>query len=248
MKQDSQHAKHLAALLKRLKSQYSPEEPPPRDPTLQMVVSFLQWQASRKQAEKALERIMAVMVDVNDLRVSLEHEVLDALGEDYPLARERIARLREALNEVYVREHAVEMRSIAGKGKKEQRNYLDTLPGMVPYVAAEVMLLSFGGHAAPVDHKLVGLLVKEDVLEPGTEPDAAEGSLQRMIKADDGLQAHLLLQAWSDDKGKLEPAASPGMAAVGAAGKTTPKPAQKSTRTKTTKRTTASTARRSKKK
>lgn len=245
-----QHAKKLASLLKRLRSQYTPEEPPPRDPTLQMVVSFLQWQATRKLAEDAVARIMDVMVDVNDLRVSLEHEILHGLGEDYPQARERIARMREALNEVYVREHAVEMRSIAGRNKKEQRAYLDSLPGMVPYVAAQVLLLSFGGHAVPVDGRLLPLLEAEGVVDEGTSAEQAEASLQRMIKADENLQDHLLLQAWADDKGgKFKPATS---TAAAARTKKTTKKTTKATTKRTTKKTTkavaATASRRAKKK
>ncbi|HEX7010403.1 MAG TPA: hypothetical protein VF184_10500 [Phycisphaeraceae bacterium] len=215
MKQDSPQAKHLVALLKRLGAAHSVELPPQRDPVTQMVVSFLQWEATRKQAEKALERLLGVMVDINELRVSFEHEILDALGRDYPRAQERVARMRESLNEVYRREHAMEMRSIAGKNKKEQRAYLDTLPGITPYVAAQVMLLSLGGHALPVDQKLVALLASEKVVEPDTPPEQAEAQLLRQIKADQTLHVHLLLQAWSDATKSVPTASGAGARASG---------------------------------
>lgn len=215
MKQDSPQAKHLVALLKRLGAAYSAELPPQRDPVTQMVVSFLQWEATRKQAEQAIERLLGVMVDINELRVSFEHEILDALGRDYPRAQERVARMRESLNEVYRREHAMEMRSLAGKNKKEQRAYLDTLPGITPYVAAQVMLLSLGGHALPVDQKLVALLASEGVVEPDTPPEQAEAQLLRQIKADQTLHVHLLLQAWSDATKSVPAASGAGARASG---------------------------------
>ena len=247
MKQDSNEAKQLAALLKRLSSKYKPEAPPACDPVMQMVVGFMQWNATFEQADQAVNRLMAEVVDVNDLRVSLEYELLASLGEDYPQSHERIARLREALNEIYVREHAMEMRSVASQGKKDQRHYLDTLPGMTPYVAALVMLLSFGGHAVAVDDKLAAMLVEEGVLEAGTTPEEAEAKLQRMIKADDAVETHLLLQAWADDspmpKGALaETAAAEAAATQTPAAKTTKssksgKPAASKT-TKTAKKAT----------
>lgn len=197
MKPDN-HAKALAGLLKKLRGKYKTEPPPPRDPVTQLVVGFLQWEAGGEEAEQALERIMAHMVDTNDLRISLDHEILHFLGADYPLAHERVARMRESLNEVYRREHAMELHSISGKSKKDQRAYMDSLPGMTPYVSALVMLLAYGAHAMPVDHKLAALLAKEGAIERGMEPAEAENHLLRHIRADDALESHQLLQAWSD--------------------------------------------------
>jgi len=219
-----QAGKKLAALLKKLGSQYEVEEPPPRDPVAQLIVALLQWRATREAGEEAFGRLMAELVDYNDLRVSHPHELIELIGPDYPLASERVIRLREALHEVFVREYAVSMQSIAGKPKKDQRAYLDTLPGVTPYAAAQVTLLSFGGHALPVDEKLVALLAQQGVLEPQTPPAAAESWLMRQVKADEGLRAYLLLQAWADDQPDPEPAlagAEAGQAGGSAGGGTT---------------------------
>ncbi|MFA9477209.1 hypothetical protein ACERK3_02760 [Phycisphaerales bacterium AB-hyl4] len=199
MKNDTPEGKKLIALLKRLHSEYEVETPPTRDPVLELVYSFLLWEATQEEADAALERMMEAVVDVNDLRVSLEGEVVEMVGASYPLVNERVARLREAMYEVYVREHSMEMRSVASAAKKDQRVYLDSLPGMVPYVAGRVMLLSFGGHAMPVDRKLVVMLGDEEVLEHDTPTDQAESWLQRHIKADEATEAHMLFQAWADD-------------------------------------------------
>ncbi len=197
-KQDPATAKAFASLLKKCQADYNAEDPPPRDPVSQLVVSFLQWGATRTQAEDAFARLMDTMIDINDLRVSHPHELIALIGEDYPDATLRVIRMREALNEVYKREHDIQMNSIAGKGKKDQRAYLDTLPGIVPFVAAQVTLLSFGGHAMPVDEKLCRLLTEEKCLEQGTDVVEAEAYLVRLIKAGDALEAHLVLQAWAD--------------------------------------------------
>jgi len=232
-KQDTNQGKKLAALLKRLGTTYNPEEPAPRDPVLQLVVAFLQWEATRKQAEEALGRIMEHMVDVNDLRVSFEAEILDLLGDDYPLAEERIARMREALNAIYVREYDIQRGSIAEKGKKDQRAYLDSLPGVPPYVAAQVMLLSFGGHAMPVDEKLIERLADEEVLDAEDEPQHAENVLLRLVRAEESLQTHLLLQSWADERAARRRAASKR-----STGKKPAASRSRTTRRKTTGRTT----------
>jgi endonuclease III len=199
-KQDPATAKNFTALLKKASAGYKTEEPPPRDPVSQLVVSFLQWGATRNQAEDAFAALMEKMIDLNDLRVSHPHEIEAVIGEGYPEAKQRVIRLRESLNEVYKREHDIQMTSVAGKGKKEQRAYLDSLPGITPYVAAQVTLLSFGGHAMPVDEKLRDLLIEEQCLEEGTDLFEAEAYLTRLVKAGDAIDAHLALQAWADKR------------------------------------------------
>lgn len=202
---DNTPLKKFSTLYRKLKPRYKPEEPPERDPVTQLVVSFLQWESTRRSAERAFTSLMAEMVDINELRVSHEHEVIAVLGENYPLVEERAARMREALNEVYLREHAVTMQSIAARGKKDQRSYLETLPGMPAYVTASVMLLSYGGHAMPVDSKLVTLLADEAVVPPDADPPSVEAMLLRQVKAGDGFDAHLVLQAWSDASRRTSP-------------------------------------------
>ena len=147
--------------------------------------------------------------------------------------------MREALQEVFVREYAVAMKSIESKGKKEQRAYLDSMPGMVPYVAASVTLVSFGGHALPVDDKLVALLANEGVCEPDATPAEVESFLLRQVKAGDTLDAHLALQAWSDAR-KM-----PSKVVKKKAAKKTPtkKVAKKTTKKKTTKKKVAKRSR-----
>jgi len=199
-KQDPATLKKFASLLKKSLAAFKGEDPPPRDPVAQLIVSFLQWNTTRHKAEDAFTALMAEMIDVNDLRVSHLHELVAVIGEDYPDAMLRIIRLRETLNEVYKREHDIQMHSVAGKGKKDQRTYLDTLSGITPYVAAQVTLLSFGGHAMPVDEKLCALLIAEGCLNAGTTPADAESHLTRQIKAGDALEAHLALQAWADKR------------------------------------------------
>ena len=192
--------KTLSSLLNQLAKAHPVEDPPARDAVTQLIVSFLTWNATRAQAEKAYQNLMGVLTDNNDVRVTYQQELVKLIGETYPDAEVRVARLHEALNEVYLREYDVKMASIESKAKKEQRQYLDTLPGITPYVAAQVTLLCFGGHAMPVDDKLLSLLIDEGVFEEDTTPAQAEGVLLKHIKAADAFQSHLLLQAWADEQ------------------------------------------------
>lgn len=209
-KQAEAAGKKFTALLKKAVAAHRGEDPPPRDPVAQLVVGFLQWRSTRRAAEDAFVALMGELIDINDMRASHAHELVGLIGEDYPDATERIIRLKQALHGVYLREHDVQMHSIDGKGKKEQRAYLDSLYGMTPFAAAQVTLLSFGGHALPVDEKLVMLLEREGALTENLDAAAAESFLLRQIKAGDALEAHLALQAWADkSRAKFPPTATP---------------------------------------
>lgn len=193
-------AKPFAALLKKLRSRYEPEPYPPRDPITQLVLGFLQWEATRKQAEAALGRIHAAVVDNNELRVSHNHEIVAMIGPAYPRCEERVARLREAMQEIYVREHAVSLDGPATRGRKEIRTYIESLPGITPYVAAHVLVTALNVPVVPVDDKLAALLVAEGCVDEGTPLHQLAHLIEKNIKADDALATHLLLQAWSDDR------------------------------------------------
>jgi endonuclease III len=199
VKHDPAQIKKLNALIRRLKAKHKNLEAPSYEPTTQLVIAFLQADASRRKAEQAYDALMEEMVDNNELRVSHTVEIVEVIGEKYPRAHWRIEHMRESLNEVYNREHDIKMKGVAAKSKKEQRYYLDTLTGVTPYAAASVMLLCFGGHAIPVDDKLVALLAKEGAIREGLTPAQVESLLLRQFKAgEQSVEAHLLLQAWSD--------------------------------------------------
>ena len=228
-KTDSKQVKALNALLRKVRSAWKGEEPAPLEPITQLVISFLNWNATARQADGALGKIMSQVVDLNEMRVSLHHEIVELIGVRYPQAEERAIRLREAMHEVFVREHDWRINTIKTKGKRDQREYLDTLPGTPSYVAAQVALLCFGAHAMPVDDKLAGLLIAEGVADAGTTPAELESWLLRQIKAGDALEAHLALQHWADGKKMPAPAV-----AKPAAKKTVVKKAAKPTVTKKT--------------
>ncbi len=228
----------LNALLRKARAAAkSVEEPPAREGAAQLTVSFLNFNATRKQAEDAFARLMNELVDLHELRVSHPHELVAIIGENYPAAYDRILRLREALQAVYQREHDVSLKKVAAKGKREQRTYLDSLPATPPYVAAAVSLLSFGAHALPVDDKLCVLMIGEGVLDEDATPADAESFLTKNLKAGDALDAHLALQAWAD---KRKAPTTPKPATTRAAAKKTSKKktAKKTSKKKTAKKTT----------
>lgn len=197
MKNESAYTKSWAALLKKVKDAHQAPEPIACDPVTQLVLAYLQWNSTRKLALAAHEKLMKQVVDNNDLRVSHPYELIQAIGEDYPHAEERAARLHEALQEIFVREHMVSLDAVLAQGKKQAKAYLENIPGMVSYVANRVMLLSAGAHVMPVDDVLRARLIGEEVVDSEASNEEIAAFLERQIKAGEAVQVHLLLEEWS---------------------------------------------------
>lgn len=199
------HAKALGSLLRRLKGEYEAPEPVERNLLEEFLYSFLLWESSHAKAELALKRLLHSMVDVNELRVARPPELIGLMGKQYPRVEERAQRMRAALNELYVREYAVSLESLRPMGKREARQYLESLEGVPPFVAARVVLLRLDGHAVPIDDRTLAKLVHVHVIEPNYDVTHAESTLERHIKSGEALRAHDLLQAWSEDPNADQP-------------------------------------------
>lgn len=199
----------------------------------EFVRAFLAWESTLARADEALARIAGAVVDVNELRVCLPDELAGLLGGDGPVSRggslgERVVRLRAALGDVYKREHQVRLGHLAGKSKRDARAYLESLKGVPPYVSARTALLALEAHAVPLDEHLRQRLVACGVLDAETDVVAGAAQLERMVKAEDALEVHHLLQAWCDT-GKP---AAPARAAKAPARRATASPAKNGTPSK----------------
>jgi endonuclease III len=193
-------ARNLKAILKRAVKSTDLPGPADDDPVAVLVMSFLLWESTTEKAARAYRRLVEETVDFNDLRVSMPQETADLIGERYPLVMDRAQRLRAVLRDIYLREHGVSLDGLRKTTKRDVKQYIETLDGIVPYVASRVLLLSFDTHAVPVDEQLRERLVQESVVEETmTLPDLTAW-LGRQIRAGDGVAAHQALQAWVESK------------------------------------------------
>jgi len=195
-------ARKFASLLKRVMKNAPAQEPAfpdADDPVAVLIQSFLLWESETEGALACYERLRDGFVDYNDLRVSLPYEIVRITGQTDPRALDRSQRLRAVLNDIYRREHAVNLDRLRECGKRDVRKYLDDLEGMVLFVAARTALLAFDSHAVPVDDQLRAQLIEEEAAEEGVDLAELAQWLSRQVKAADGRAAHFALQAWSDE-------------------------------------------------
>jgi endonuclease III len=222
----------IEALLKKLEKRYKNAEPSApedaQDPVEHLLWSALLWDATPPKAREAYKRLIDAASDLNELRVMIHDEVVALLGPRYPHVDERAARIRMVLNDVYNREHAVSLEALARAPKREARKYLDELDGATTFISARTMAVGLGGHAIPVDETLRRRLIEEDLLDENADCATAAGSLERVIKASDGLKAIALFEAWTADESVARKPAS--------GAKKTAKTSRKKTQRKTSKK------------
>ncbi|MEL6330621.1 MAG: hypothetical protein AAFR38_13270 [Planctomycetota bacterium] len=168
----------------------------------ELVRAMLQWEAQHAQARNAYDRILGTFVDYNELRAALGEQIVEALGPRYPRAQERAERLRLALTAIFEREDALSLAHLRDSPKREARAYVESLEALPPFAAARVVLLGLGGHAFPLDGRLVGALVKAGLIDKDDEPDAVSGRIERAVRAGEAREAYELLELWSADEAK----------------------------------------------
>ncbi|MEM7229905.1 MAG: hypothetical protein AAF432_13930 [Planctomycetota bacterium] len=233
MKNSTACTKALTALQKTLDTDATIAFPDQDDPIAVLVQSFLIWETSAEKALSAYEKLRQAVVDFNDLRICMPHEVVAFIGSSYPRALDRCQRMRAALRDIYLREHAVSLERLIGLGKRDARKYIETLDGVTPFIAERLMVLSFGIHGMPVDDQLRTHLIEAGVLEEGTEIPEAVSWLTRQIKSAASRETYIGLQAWGEQQAS---ASKPKRK------KTTTKKTTKKTTTKKTSRKKTTTA------
>lgn len=179
------------------------------DPVVaELIRSFLMWDAPRAGVKAAEDKLEQLFVDANEMRIALPEELAGCLGSRYPACDERCARIRSALHEVFIRENGLALAHLRDQPKRAARAYLDSIPGMTPFVAARVALVCCEAHAFPVDRVLLGLLHDAGAADDAESADDVASRLERAVRAGDatGCYARLELAAMDPPKRKKTPA------------------------------------------
>ena len=162
----------------------------------EVIYSHLVWNASEKDAAAAFKRLIDASVDLNDLRVNMIDESIERVGVEYPLVRDRVKRMHAVLNAIYNREHGMHIESLDGAGKREIREYFETLKGITPFVCHRVISICYNVAAVPVDERTLAILKVNSVIHETTTIEDAASWLARQVKADEVVDFHGGLQAW----------------------------------------------------
>ena len=184
MKGGTEYAKRVRRLYKKLSSESEQaSDPEPTDPLEQLMLGLLGWEASEANAAKALRELKSQMTDLNEVRVSSVHEINTVIRRFVPNGTRCARCIRRSLNSIFEREHRVSLDVLVNRGRREARQYLDSLDGITPYAVASVMLWSLGAHGIPVSQRLLDVLRERDLVEPEADLAEVQAFLERNVPA-----------------------------------------------------------------
>jgi endonuclease III len=185
MKHGPEHAKRLKRLFGEMTRKFGRPAPAAEleDPVEQLVVGILSACSTRSRAEAVFKKLREQVVDLNELRVTPPVELADMIGSSLPLARVKAHRIVEALNAIRRRQDSLDISFLKQRGRREAREYLESLHGVDKAAAAHVVLYGLGGHAIPVDDLTLYVLLKDEIVEAGSDLLEVQAFLERQIAA-----------------------------------------------------------------
>mgnify|MGYP006426715435 CR=1 FL=1 len=172
----------------------------------EVIYSHLLWNATAKQAKTAYNKLISTSVDLNDLRTNHVFEMVEIIGSKYPQAEERAKRLKAVLNAIYNREHDVIVASLDGAGKRDVREYFETLNGITVFVCNRVISMSYEVAAVPVDDKTLQALMSNDLVHEDATISETAAWIGRQVKANEVAEVHAKLHAWVELQPSRKPA------------------------------------------
>jgi endonuclease III len=185
MKTAGKYADELKHLMRRLTKDAKPPPRQPLDPLLALVRGAMSYDMPDARADEAMRAIGNEFVDLNELRVATELEVQEFLGTKYPEIERRVQMITQCLNSIFEREHTLSLERLRTVSKRDARQFLHDLPGVHPFVEAYVMLMSFDGHAVPVDDLMLDYLRRQEAVDPENPLDEVHRYLEHHLKAEE---------------------------------------------------------------
>ncbi len=199
MKNATDYEKKVKKLLGKLPKA---KEPEPFENNIALLVhAVLEADASAAQARKALKAIEEEYVDFNELRVSPVKEITEAIGRDYPFARDRAETILKVLANLYEHNFAMNLDYLSEMSKRELRRHLTEL-GLDTYAEAVLSLQIFGAHAIPVDQSLVDCLKIEELIYEESDRQDVQGFLERFIAQKNAQAAHQFFRKFVSEHSK----------------------------------------------
>jgi endonuclease III len=162
MKQGTAYAKRIRQLHHELLKQHGKPPPvDPGDPIEQLLISILATDCTDSKAVAAYTKLRQQMVDLNEMRVTPAIELEEMFASSLPDAEDKARRIVSVLNDIRRRQDTLDLSFLAQRGRREARDYLESLEGADRFAAARVVLLCLGGHAIPVANLTLYVLRKK---------------------------------------------------------------------------------------
>src|SRR5262245_32852498 len=166
-----------------LKKRYEPGAPAERPVLEEFVYGLCREGATPEQADRAYRNLCERFFDWNEVRVSSQRELEEALS-DLPEPEARAQRLVSFLQEVFETTFSFDLQDLLVKkgGLKAAAKHLSRYQAADEYVVSWVVQRSLGGHAIPLDPPAQRALTRLGLIdEEQNDLEAARASLEHLV-------------------------------------------------------------------
>ncbi len=202
MKNIKTYTRKIRKLLGALRKASLTPMPPGPERVLAMLLGILQADATRKQAQTALEALLEEYVDLNELRVSPSKDAIDCIGRDFPDVRQKVDAIYTALNNIFLRVNDISLDYLDELPKRDLRRHLAEV-GLGSYAVAYTAVTICGHPAIPVDRTLEGCLEIDGCAEPNSDIEEVQALLERIIAPKEVQAACEALKTYAEKQGKV---------------------------------------------
>ncbi len=201
MKNNKEYARKIQNLYRSLKREYPKSgRIVYEEPLEALVYGIVSENMSDSAAQSAIKGIADNFVDFNDLRVSLEEEVMEILGGSTPETRTTASILRELLGGLFREYNKVSLATLKKIGKRPAKKVLEQMKGVSNFAVNYCMMTSLQAHAIPLTKKMIEYLRSNELVHPDADEQEIEGFLVRQITAANGCEFYSLLRRRSESR------------------------------------------------
>jgi endonuclease-3 len=193
--------KILDKVLTTFKKRYEPQEVEERPVLEQFLYAICREGSTRQAADKAYQNLASRFFDWNEVRVSSEREIEDALS-CLPNPEIRAQRIISFLQEVFETTFSFDLESVHKKGLKQGAKHLSRYQAASDFAVAWVVQHSLGGHAVPLDAPAMKALRKLGLIEETEENlESIRSGIEHLIPKAKAVQFCEIVCAMAHDSG-----------------------------------------------
>lgn len=182
MKNATKYVEKLRSCFRRAVKDHKPQDRQSSEPLKALVRGIFSFDTSDAKADDAMKTIEKEFVDLNELRVATELELQELIGVRYSMIEKRTAMVNSILNNIFEREHTLNLERLKTISKRDARQFFRDVPDMHPFVEAYTMLFAYDGHSFPIDDEIYEYLKDEDVVDPDATVDEVQRFVEHQLK------------------------------------------------------------------
>ena len=195
MKNSKKYSPKITKLFNSLKRK-STKQPMPKysDPIEAVVYALVSESMPEAEAGRLHRRMMKHFVDLNDLRVSRREEIFDVFGGSSEELEKSATAITRTLNTIFEKRNRMSLEGLAQDGKRQAHKELSEMEGITPFAVSYCFLTAMGGHAIPLNAKMLDYLRSGELVHPKATDMEIAGFLERQIGAADAYDFYLFLR------------------------------------------------------